>query len=749
MNLYRTHAVLCLALAALAALALPTSAQQSASVSVNAGTGLGAIPTQAFGVNTAVWDGYLLDSSIPSLMTSAGVTVLRYPGGSTSDVYHWQTNSATAGTGQYINPNDTFDNFMSVVNAMGGTAVITVNYGSNAAGTGGGDPNEAAGWVNYANNTKHYGVKYWEVGNEIYGNGEYGASWEEDLHSSHTPTTYGANVVTFANAMKAQDSTIKVGAVLCAPGNWPDGVSPDWNSNVLAQCGTSIDFVIVHWYPQGPGGESDSGLLGDPSQIAGMVSKLRSLINQYCGSNAPNVQILVTETNSVSSNPGKQTVSLVNALFCADDYMTWLENGVTSVDWWDLHNGPNTGGNNSSSLYGSATYGDYGILASGGSGEPSADTPLASYYGLQMLKDLGKPGDTMVSSSSNASLITAHAVKQANGNLALLLVDKDPNNAYNVSISVSGYTPASSATTYTYGKSSSAISSSSISNAGTSFTYTVQPYSLNTIVMTAGSAGGNPTFTASATVSPSTVAAGGSTTITTKVTDTSGTLSNGIVDVEVYNSAGTKVSQTYWTGQNFSTNQQQTYTWNYTVPTTTGTYTIKIGVFNSTWGTNYYWNSGAATLTVVSADSAQYNFESGTQGWTVSGGMLTGVNTATSPVYAGAQSLAVNFNGSKSDTQQAYVGSPSTPAGKTVTFHVWIPSGSAITAVQPYVQQGASGGWTWTGNYQAISNLKTNAWNTITVTVPSNAVTPLYQLGVQFFTNAAWKGACYVDSISW
>ena len=115
-----------------------------------------------------------------------------------------------------------------------------------------------------------------------------------------------------------------------------------------------------------------------------MVSKLRSLISQYCGANAANVQIFVTETNSVAYNPGKQTVSLVNALFIADDYATWLEQGAANVDIWTLHNGVSYG-NTSGSLYGSATYGDYGIFATGDSPEPAADTPFPSYYGIQML----------------------------------------------------------------------------------------------------------------------------------------------------------------------------------------------------------------------------------------------------------------------------------------------------------------------------------------------------------------------------
>ena len=379
-------------------------AQTAASVTLQAGTPLSAAPAGAFGVNTAAWDGFLLDSGVPTLLKQAGITTLRFPGGSVADVYHWQTDSASQG--QYINPANTFDAFMGVVSQSGAQALITVNYGTNTAGNAGGDPGEAAAWVDYANNTKGYGVKYWEVGNEVYGNGEYGTSFETDLHSDHSPTAYGTNVAQYVSAMKAKDATIKVGVVLAAPGLFPDGQSPDWNSNVLAQCGGVIDFVIVHWYPQEPGSESDSFLLDTPaSQIARMMGTLRSLVGQYCGANAANVQILVTETNSVSYNPGKQTVSLVNALFIADDYATWLEQGAANVDIWTLHNGT-IGGNTSGALYGSATYGDYGILSSGESPEPAADTPFPSYYGVQMLSYLGGAGDQFVSVSSSESLLS-------------------------------------------------------------------------------------------------------------------------------------------------------------------------------------------------------------------------------------------------------------------------------------------------------------------------------------------------------
>jgi hypothetical protein len=504
-------ALLCLLISAIALVnplgATSASAATGAQVTINAGQALGTLTGISKGLNTAVWDGDLTDSAAATAIKNAGVGMLRYPGGSTSDVYHWQSNSNVSGQGT-DNANDNFDAFMTMAQSVGTQPIITVDYG-------GGTPAEAAGWVQYANkggagyngpvptyaggsSSGHtYGIKYWEIGNEIYGDGTYGASWEYN-NNPHTSAAYASNVVTYSNAMKAVDPSIKIGAVLTAPGNWPDGVtnsaSPQpWNQTVLTTACSSIDLAIVHWYPQNPGNESDASLLSDTSQIAGMVSSVRSELTQYCGAHASAVQILVTETNSVSSNPGKQTVSTVNALYETDDYMSWLENGVANVDWWTLHNGP-VAGNTSSSLYGSAQYGDYGVLADGGctsstSGicEPAANTPFPAYYGLQMLNYLGKAGDTMVSSSSNQNLVATHAVKQANGDLAVLLINKDPSNSYSVSLALNGYTAGQGGTMYTYGENSSSITPVAIDPSGSLPIVFVAPYSMTTLVLTPGS----------------------------------------------------------------------------------------------------------------------------------------------------------------------------------------------------------------------------------------------------------------------
>jgi hypothetical protein len=552
------------------------------------------VPALGYGVHTSVYDNNFTPSDLPSKLQASGVTALRYPGGSYADAFHWQTMSATTGVSEYINSNDTFDNLMTKdAQPAGCGAVITVNYGSNAAGTGGADPNEAAAWVDYANNTKHYGVKYWEIGNEIPGNGFYGAWWETDMHSPATtqaartgdsrlgPTTYGQNVVQFVNAMKAKDPTIKVGVVMCTPGSWPDGVSPDWNSNMLAACGTKIDFVIIHWYPGGTAAQA----LASSSTIATVVSKLRTLINQYCGSNASNVQILVTETNAGSTaGDGPQ-----QTLFSTDNYLTWFENGAQNVDWLELHSN---------------------FLSEGVSGLAD-ETPGEGYYGVQLASNVARVGDTLCAASSNNSLVSAHIVNRTDNSIGVQLINKDPSHSATVTVNLSNGAFASSGTRYDFGVAnfpsgstwpSSGMSTSTISGIGaTSFTVTVPAYTVSNFIIPKGATSA-PTFTATASASPSTVAPGATTAITASFKDTGGAASNLVTDIEVYNSAGTKVAQQAYSGQNFTAGGINTYNWSWTAPTAADTYTVALGVFNSTWATNYYWNGNAATITVTSAN---------------------------------------------------------------------------------------------------------------------------------------------------
>jgi len=472
------------ALAAAGAFALCGALAQSASagaahadtttptvnVTVNAREGLGEIPNTGYGLNSAVWDSQMNTSAVQGLLGQAGVKMLRYPGGSYGDIYHWQTNTAPGG---FVAAGTDFDSFMGTVKAIGAQPIIIANYGT-------GTPQEAASWVQYANVTKGYGDKYWEIGNENYGNGYYGADWEADSHASKSPTTYANQVLQYASAMKAVDPTVKIGAVLTLPGNWPDGVlasgdSTDWNRTVLSIAGSAIDFAIVHWYPSGTGAAT---ALGEPPQLTGELSQLHTEIDKYAGANGPNLGIALTEVNS-----GQFEDTQPDALFGADTYFTALEQGVFTVDWWDTHNGP---GSISTAPDGATDFQDWGVLSSGtcvgATCEPAVNTPFPTYFGISMLSKTGKAGDQMVRAGTDTPMVAAHAVRQANGNLAVMLVNKDPSNTYTVNLHYDGYSPSSATpTVYTYGDEATSITSAA---QGTSATQTLAPYSIETVVLT-------------------------------------------------------------------------------------------------------------------------------------------------------------------------------------------------------------------------------------------------------------------------
>jgi hypothetical protein len=266
-----------------------SSADTSVAVTVNARLGMATMPGTGLGANHAIWDGNLGTDETSDLLKGAGVRMLRYPGGSYGDIYHWETHTAPGG---FVAPNTGFDTFMAAVRRVGAQPMIIANYGT-------GTPEEAAAWVRYANVTKGYGAKYWTVGNENYGNGHYGANWEADNHEDKSPAGYANLVVQFADAMKAVDPTIKVGAVLTMPANWPDAIvgsgdQGSWNETVLSIAGSKIDFVDLHWYP---GGSTPAESLTKTEHIEDAVYLARQQIAQFAPERASRIGISLTELN--------------------------------------------------------------------------------------------------------------------------------------------------------------------------------------------------------------------------------------------------------------------------------------------------------------------------------------------------------------------------------------------------------------------------------------------------------------------
>jgi hypothetical protein len=469
----RIHAVL-----AAVALCLPACSalsQTTATVTVNAASVSATVPPEGYGVDTAVYDGDLTASGVAPALQAAGVTALRYPGGSYADIFNFISGTdQTLNDGAYLAPNTSFNLWMSdTVQPASAAAIITVNYGSNVTDNGPALPSEAAAWVQYANVTNNYGIVYWEIGNETYGNGYYpGLNWEYDLHdldqtaadrvgnAALSPAAYGTNAAAFVTAMKAVDPTIKCGISASisqyAPG-WDQGVFQAISS-ALNGTGLYPDFVIVHWYPGG----TNAQVLAAQSTIPALVAQIRSDLKAYYTlSNVNDMEILVTESGPPS------TGGILPFLFAADEFPTWFENGASNVDYQALHQG---------------------FL------EPTSNEQDGPSYGTLFTGTVARVGDSMVAATSSNSLLRAHAVQRTDGQTGVILVNEDPTNNTAVSVNISGAALASTGTQYDFGNANfssgsatanSGISESSVTGVGDSFIVTVPAYSATAILMPA------------------------------------------------------------------------------------------------------------------------------------------------------------------------------------------------------------------------------------------------------------------------
>lgn len=328
-----------------------------ADVLVDASRPLARITRDEIGLDLGLW----YDITVPGFQTQLAAVnprIVRWPGGSIGDTYHWRTHMVCNGARQLVpayHPSATFDNFMKDVVIPGKYDVaITVDYGSNANCTGGGDPAEAAAWVAYAK-SKGYDryIKYWTVGNEEFGN------WEYDLHGPpHDPNTYVAAMSGpdgFYARMKRADPSAQVGAIV----GGGDQFSA-WDKVVLPH--TPYDFIEVHGYPEQPGHESDAYLLEKgPAALSDSITFVRQELG---AAGRPYTPIMLGEFNSVTFNPGKQSLSIVNALFTGMEFGEALQQGVDSAMWEFGAGGNQTcGNNNSPSLYGWQDFGGYDVVA--------------------------------------------------------------------------------------------------------------------------------------------------------------------------------------------------------------------------------------------------------------------------------------------------------------------------------------------------------------------------------------------------
>jgi alpha-N-arabinofuranosidase len=180
---------------------------------------------------------------------------LRWPGGNVAQDYHWQWGVGPRDLRPvWINkswsnapePNDFgTDEYLAFCERLHIEPSITVNVDGAGA-----TPEEAAAWVEYVNGAasshygamraanghpQPYGVKQWELGNEIFGNWVRGHAIAED---------YANAAVRYAKAMRVVDPSLKLIAV--GEGVFPG--SDDWNRTVARIAGAEIQYLAIHDY---------------------------------------------------------------------------------------------------------------------------------------------------------------------------------------------------------------------------------------------------------------------------------------------------------------------------------------------------------------------------------------------------------------------------------------------------------------------------------------------------------------------
>jgi hypothetical protein len=229
------------------------------------------------------------------------------------------------------------DAFVAYARATGAEPILQVPL---LADTAGNRPTAqtAADFVTYANITKSYGIRYWEIGNEpdLY-------SDQGDLPAGYTAQSYCTDFAAFADAMRAVDPSIRIlGPELSykyVPGN-------DWLTPFLMGCGGKVDVVSVHRYPFAAAACTVANAMGDGAQFRASIRQLRATIDSLGMQATP---LAITESNfSYEGDPTLQTQpaalgTFYAGMWVADVTGVALEENLWSLAFWSLDEGFDTG----------------------------------------------------------------------------------------------------------------------------------------------------------------------------------------------------------------------------------------------------------------------------------------------------------------------------------------------------------------------------------------------------------------------
>ena len=324
-----------------------------ASITVDAGKSIRSIPKMLFGTNVEwKWDGngiwdrekQALQEEIVELTKAMHVSLIRYPGGTLSDYYHWRDGIGPVEKRPFRTslPGEDKSQLVFGTNEalefakrVGAHLLITVNMVTGTA-------EEAANWVEYINKEqathgKSKRVTYWQLGNENYIQWVPGAP-EYFRSSALSAEQYVQRVESYARAMKSVDPSIKLIGILDSD---PDS---EWNREVLAEIADKVDYVAIH-NGYAPGFMLDSktqirklyqALFAKPLEIRENLQTFSEIIESLEPGAAENLKLAVTEWGpifSVDLQSGylNHTQTLGSGLYAASVLMALIDSPRTDI----------------------------------------------------------------------------------------------------------------------------------------------------------------------------------------------------------------------------------------------------------------------------------------------------------------------------------------------------------------------------------------------------------------------------------
>jgi hypothetical protein len=426
----------------------PSTASPTDSIIIDVNKVLQKVVPYVYGNNSNLWMGQIVTQ--PSLMQyikDLSPNIIRTPAGSVSDIYFWNgtdVNHAPAdvpptlvnadGSASKLDPwyggnnaDWTFalNNYYSLLSQTNSTGIITVNYGYARYGTSDNPvaaaAHLAADWVRYDNGR----TKFWEIGNESYGNWEAGYRIDVSKNKDGQPeyitgALYGQHVKVFADSMMAAaqqiGATIYIGASLYqeTPYNGAYASIQNWNQGVLANAANIADYFIVHNYFSAYNSNSTvSDILSTGQTVpATMMSYIKSQLSAAGVAQKP---VALTEWN-IQAVGSKQNTSYVAGVHAALTLGAIIKNGYGEASRWDLANGYDNGN-------------DMGMFNHGDEpGAPLWNPRPAFYYMYYFQKYFG---DRMVYDtvrSSNGSDVKAYASTFSSGQAGAVIINTGQYN---------------------------------------------------------------------------------------------------------------------------------------------------------------------------------------------------------------------------------------------------------------------------------------------------------------------------------